>query len=95
MAFSISGFIIMEFYLYNYIMGLFNSSDNVLLTIFVSAASALILTDFYLLSVFILTIIGYFISRFNQKDDYIKAFKYLSWIHLVILVVFSGAWIIG
>jgi len=95
MALSISGFIVLEFFLYNYIMGLFNSSDDVILTIFVSAVSAFILTDFYLLTVFIITVIGYFISRFNEKEDYIKAFKYLSWIHLVVLILFSGAWIIG
>jgi len=95
LALSITGFAGLFFFLYKYIDGLFKSSDNVVVTIFISSIYSLITLDLYLLVNFFIAVTGYSISRFNQLEEYTIAFKYLSLINLVIWILFSAYWIVG
>jgi hypothetical protein len=91
---SILGFAILLYFLNNYFEGEVSSTENLGITIFLTAGFALIAADIYLLVVFIMAIIGYIISKLIKRQEFITAFKYLSWIYLVIWILFSVYWII-
>jgi len=92
---SILGFIALEFVLNKYTSGLVESTDNLPLMILFSSAYVLISTWLYLFVIFLIASAGYIISRFRGREEFITAFKYLSWIHLAILILFSIYWVIG
>ena len=89
LAFSISGFIGLSFYMYNYFGKLIENSDNLIFTIIGISLLSLLVTELYLFTVSLIAIIGYFVSKYKNLDDYIKAFKYLIWIHLSLIIGFT------
>ncbi len=88
-AVSISGFIGLALYLYTYFGKLIENSDDLVGTIISISLYSLFLTELYLFAAFLIALIGYFISKYRDLDDYIKAFKTLSWIHLAIWIAFT------
>jgi len=95
LAVSISGFTGLALYMYIYFGKLIENSDNLIGTIISISLYSLFLTELYLFAAFLIAVIGYFISKYRELDDYIKAFKYLVWIHLALWIAFTFLCIIS
>ena|ERR1035437_2690752 len=85
------GFLLLCWYLQAYCQTLIDSNDSI--TAFLKAYITVIYSiGFYLFLIFILSFIGYFISKFKKAEEYILGFKYLTWISLLIWFCFILYW---